>query len=94
MKKKTSLGAWVFIWGGYKEDPIPLEKFIQRPARLNFDGIEVTAFPPHLDLNDKERRIEVKKMLDDNGLKISGVAPPPGRGILDFDKIMMMSGGP
>ena len=77
MKKKTSSGSWAFIWGEYKEDPIPLEKVIQRPARLNFDGIEVTAFPPHLDLNDKERRIEVKKMLDDNGLKISGVAAPP-----------------
>ncbi len=75
-KKKTAIGTWAYIWGGYKEDPIPFDKVLKRLAELKFDGIELGAFPPHLEANTKEGRAKVKKLLEDNGLGVSGVAAP------------------
>ena len=76
MKKKLSIGGWAYIWGGYKEEPIPLVKVLNTLSELKFDGIEMAAFPPHLDPNTKEKRMEVKKMIDDHGLGVSGLAAP------------------
>jgi len=76
MKKKTSIGAWAYIWGGYEEEPIPLTIVVERLAALNFDGIEFAAFAPHLEPNTKEKRKEIKKLFDDHGLEVSGVAAP------------------
>jgi len=76
MAKKTSIGGWAYIWGGYEEAPIPLEEVVKTLKELNFDGIEMAAFPPHLEPNTKEKRQEVKKLLDDNGLQVSGLAAP------------------
>jgi len=76
MSKKTSIGGWAYIWGGYEEAPIPLEEVVKRLSNLGFDGIEMAAFPPHLEPNTKEKRLEIKKMLDDNGLGVSGLAAP------------------
>ena len=36
----------------------------------------MAAFPPHLEPNTKEKRLEVKKMLDKYNLEISGLAAP------------------
>ncbi len=76
MKKKTSIGTWAYIWGGYEDEPIPLPTVIERLAALNFDGLEFGAYSPHLPPDDhtKEDRREIKKMLDDHGLGISGIA--------------------
>ena len=76
MKKKSSIGGWAYIWGGYSEEPIPLEDVVKKLSELGFDGIEMAAFPPHLEPNTREKRIEVKKMLDKYNLKISGLAAP------------------
>ncbi|MBC7333505.1 MAG: sugar phosphate isomerase/epimerase [Actinobacteria bacterium] len=73
---KTSIGAWAYIWGGYKEDPIPLKTVVEKLSGLGFDGVELAAFPPHMEPNTKEKRKEIKKMLDDYGLKVSGLAAP------------------
>lgn len=75
-KKKISVGAWAYIWGGYSDKPIPLPTVVGRLKALKFDGIEFAAFPPHLEPNTKEKRKEIKKMFDDAGLGISGVAAP------------------
>ncbi|HEY9592959.1 MAG TPA: sugar phosphate isomerase/epimerase family protein [Spirochaetia bacterium] len=74
--KKTAVGTWAFIWGGYKEDPIPFRTAIEKMAALKYDGIELGAFPPHLEPNTKEKQKELKKILDDNHLAICGVAAP------------------
>lgn len=76
MAKKTSIGGWAYIWGGYAEVPISLEEVVKKLADLGFDGIEMAAFPPHLEPNTKEKRAEVKKLLDNYDLKISGLAAP------------------
>jgi sugar phosphate isomerase/epimerase len=76
MAKKTSIGGWAYIWGGYSEAPIPLEEVVKKLSELGFDGIEMAAFPPHLEPNTREKRMEVKKLLDRYGLVISGLAAP------------------
>jgi len=76
-KKKISVGAWAYIWGGYSDKPIPLPTVVKRLQELKFDGIEMGAFPPHLapqDFPTQAKRKEVKKLLDDHGLAVSGLA--------------------
>ncbi|MGC8780308.1 MAG: sugar phosphate isomerase/epimerase family protein [Anaerolineae bacterium] len=76
-KKKISVGTWAYIWGGYADKPIPLPTVVKRLAELKFDGIEFGAFDPHYgpaDYTNREKRLEIKKMLDDHGLGISGIA--------------------
>ena len=76
-KKKISIGGWAFIWGGYEDKPIPLVDVAKRLQELKFDGIEMAAFPPHMDpaeYNTRAKRLEIKKLLDDHGLGVSGLA--------------------
>lgn len=76
-KKKISVGTWAYIWGGYEDDPIPFPKVVKDLAEMGFDGIEFGAFPPHYgpeDYDNREKRMEIKKLLDDHGLGLSGLA--------------------
>ena len=75
-KKKTSIGTWAYIWGGYSEDPVPFETVVKRISELGFDGIEFGAFDPHFTENTPEKRKEIKKLLLDYNLGLSGVAAP------------------
>lgn len=75
-RKKTSIGTWAYIWGGYAEAPIPFDVVLDRLKELNFDGIEFGAFPPHLEANDDANRKKIKKALADRGLGVSGIAAP------------------
>lgn len=75
-KKKSSIGAWAYIWGGYAEEPIPHEKVVKTLSELGFDGIEVAAYPPYFESNTKENRLAMKKLYDDYGLARSGLAAP------------------
>ena len=70
----------------FSEDHIEdLKKTIELASKLQvktitrsggFDGIEMAAFPPHLEANTKENREAVKKLLKKNGLGVSGLAAP------------------
>ncbi|MGD9028762.1 MAG: sugar phosphate isomerase/epimerase family protein [Anaerolineae bacterium] len=80
-KKKISVGAWAYIWGGYEDEPIPLPTVAAKLQEMSFDGIEMGAFAPHLsleDAKDQKKRLEVKKLLDDHGLEVSGLAADLG----------------
>jgi len=76
MAKKTSIGGWAYIWGGYSEAPVAFEEVLKKLVELGFDGIEMAAFPPHLESNTREKRAEVKKLLDKYKLSVSGLAAP------------------
>jgi len=76
MSKKTSIGGWAYIWGGYSEEPIDIETVAKELSEQGFDGIEMAAFPPHLEENTKDKRAEVKAVLDKYKLEISGLAAP------------------
>ncbi len=55
-KKKTSIGTWAYIWGGYKEAPIAFDVALDKLKSLGFDGIEFGAFAPHLESNTDPNR--------------------------------------
>ncbi len=75
-KKKTSIGTWAYIWGGYKEAPIAFDVALDKLKSLGFDGIEFGAFAPHLESNTDPNRKKIKKMLAERGLGVSGIAAP------------------
>ncbi|MDP9473727.1 MAG: sugar phosphate isomerase/epimerase [Chloroflexota bacterium] len=60
----------------------PLEETIKRLARIGYDGIEIGAAAPHAypEYLSKERRQELRKVLDDNGIAVSAMLPAPGGG--------------
>ena len=72
---KISLGSWAFSFGPYAGDPVPFEKVVKRLAETGYDGIELCGFPPHVALDDyptTESRRELKQLIADNGLGVSG----------------------
>lgn len=75
-KKKISVGAWAYIWGGYEDEPIPLPEVVDKLQEMGFDGVEMAAFAPHLDPKEYDtpaKRREIKKLLDDHGLEVSAL---------------------
>src|SRR3712207_4113843 len=74
---KISYNTWAyssfFVW----VPAYTLDETIKRIARLGYDGIEIGApaphaSPPHL---GKERRKQVKDLLDEHGLSLSSMLP-------------------
>jgi sugar phosphate isomerase/epimerase len=81
-KKKISVGTWAYIWGGYSDAPIPLEDVVKGLQAMKFDGVELGIFAPHIslaDAKDLNKVREVKKLLDDHGLGVSGIAADFGK---------------
>lgn len=77
MAKKVSVGTWAYIWGGYADKPIALDVVANKLQEYKFDGVELGIFAPHLSLDDAKdlnKVREVKKLLDDHGLGVSGIA--------------------
>ena len=97
-ERRSSVGAWAYIWGGYEDKPIPLNTVVKKLQEMKFDGIELAAFPPHLDptdFNTQAKRKEVKKLLDDHGLAVTGLAanfnavPPATAKPTDYIEVVM-----
>ena len=82
MAKKISVGTWAYIWGGYADEPIALPVVVKKLQEYKFDGVELGIFAPHLSLDDAKdlnKVREVKKLLDDHGLAVSGIAADLGK---------------
>jgi sugar phosphate isomerase/epimerase len=74
---KISMGSWAFAFGPYADDPIPLEDVVARLSEAEYDGIELSGFPPHATLDrypNHKSRAELTRMLADYGLGVSGYA--------------------
>ena len=87
MAKKLSIGSWAYTFGPYEDNPVPFDTVVKTLSEYGFDGIEIGAFPPHIDINDypmKSDRDAVKGLISFYGLEVSGVAadfwshPGPG----------------
>ena len=77
MAVKLSIGSWAYTFGPYEDNPIDLPTVCQKLGELNFDGIELGGFRPHAHPDDyatPEKKAELKKLLSDNGLAVSGIA--------------------
>jgi protein FrlC len=79
---KLAFNTWVYSSFPVWVPAYPLEEVIPRLARIGYDGIEIGAANPHAypDHLTKERRREVKKLLDDNGIALASMLPAPGGG--------------
>jgi sugar phosphate isomerase/epimerase len=80
---KFSLGSWAFSFGPFANDPWSFERVCRYAADAGYDGIEINGFRPHPHPDDyaTEGKIkELKALLGDLGLGISGFAP-------DFTKV-------
>jgi sugar phosphate isomerase/epimerase len=47
MAKRISIGSWAFTIGPYASHPVPFDTVCDRLRELEFDGLELGAFPPH-----------------------------------------------
>jgi sugar phosphate isomerase/epimerase len=74
---KLSFGSWAFLTGPYANQPIPLDRIIQRLSEAEYDGIELSGLPPHASLEEyatPDSRVELVRRLQDHGLAVSGYA--------------------
>lgn len=79
---KLAFNTWVYSSFPVWVPAYPLEEVIKRIARIGYDGIEIGAASPHAypEYLTKERRREIRQVLDDNGLAVSSMLPAPGGG--------------
>lgn len=79
---KISYNTWAyssfFVW----VPAYTLDDTIKRLAKIGYDGIEIGAaaphaYPPHL---SKERRAQVRDLLDEHGIQLSSMLPAPSGG--------------
>jgi fructoselysine 3-epimerase len=77
---KLSFNTWVYSSFPVWVPAYTIEETIKRIARIGYDGIEIGAAAPHAypDHLSKERRKEIKKVLDDNSIAVSSMLPAPG----------------
>ena len=84
MAMKLSYNTW-----GYSSFPswlpaYPLEDTIKRLAKIGYDGIEIGAWSPHAfpETTTAQRRKEIRKVLDGEGIAVSSMLPaPPGNNV-------------
>jgi sugar phosphate isomerase/epimerase len=87
--KRSSVGLWAYIWGGYTVNPVPHEKAVETVAGLGFDGVEVAACEPYFTHNSSRNRRLLRKLYDDNGLERSGLyAPFPSAVVTGFKEYL------
>jgi protein FrlC len=79
---KLSFNTWAYSSFPVWVPAYPLEEAIKRIARIGYDGIEIGAASPHAypKYLSKDRRREIKHVLDANGIALSSMLPAPGGG--------------
>ena len=79
---KLAFNTWVYSGFPVWVPSYPLEEVIKRLARIGYDGIEIGAAAPHAfpDYLSAERRREIRRVLDGEGINVSSMLPAPGGG--------------
>ncbi len=78
MKKRISIGSWAYVFGPYRDKPIPFESVVKRLAELKFDGVEIIGFRPHPHPDDyasNSHRQDLRALISGLRLEASGYAP-------------------
>ena len=77
MPMKLSFNSWPYASFPVWLPAYPIEEVIKRVARIGYDAIEIGAASPHAypPTLTKERRRDIKKMLEDNNLELSSMLP-------------------
>lgn len=77
-RPKFSLGSWAFSFGPFEHNPWSFQAFVKYAADAGYDGVEINGFHPHPhpDTYDTAQKcLELKKLITDHDLGISGYAP-------------------
>jgi len=88
MSIRTSIGSWAYTIGPYADNPVDFDTVCRKLKELNFDGVELGAFPPHPNpgnpngtndnwpgaMPEKAQREELRARLNAYGLGLSGIA--------------------
>jgi len=77
MTKLLSIGTWAYTFGPYESNPVPFDTVVKKLGELEYDGVEIGAFKPHIHPDDYPTdadRQKVKKLVKDCGLRVSGLA--------------------
>lgn len=79
---KLAFNTWVYSSFPIWVPAYPIEEAIKRLARIGYDGIEIGAAAPHAypAYLSKDRRKEIRRVLDDNKIAVSAMLPAPGGG--------------
>lgn len=79
---KLAFNTWVYSGFPVWVPSYPLEEAIKRLSRIGYDGIEIGAAAPHAfpDYLSAERRREIRRVLDGEGIAVSSMLPAPGGG--------------
>lgn len=82
MTMKLSFNTWVYSSFPVWLPSYPLNETIKRIASIGYDGIEIGAAAPHAypDYLNKERRQEIRGVLEENDIELSSMLPAPGGG--------------
>jgi sugar phosphate isomerase/epimerase len=77
MAMKLSFNTWPYASFPVWLPAYPLEEVIKRLSRIGYEGIEIGAASPHAypPTLTKERRKEIKRVLDHYGMKVSSMLP-------------------
>jgi sugar phosphate isomerase/epimerase len=77
MAMKLSFNTWPYASFPVWLPAYPIEETIKRIAKIGYDGIEIGAASPHAypPTLSKQRRKDIKKMLEDNNLELSSMLP-------------------
>lgn len=77
MPMKLSFNSWPYASFPVWLPAYPIEEVIKRVAKIGYDAIEIGAASPHAypPTLTKERRRDIKKMLEDNNLELSSMLP-------------------
>jgi protein FrlC len=80
--KGISFNTWVYSSFPCWLPSYPLDEVIRRLSAMGYDGIEIGCASPHAwpDYLSQERRLEIKRLLQDNHLNVSAMLPAPGGG--------------
>jgi protein FrlC len=76
---KLSFNTWAYSSFPSWLPAYPLEETIKRLARIGYDGIEIGAWSPHAfpETTSPQRRGEIRKVLDGEGIALSSMLPAP-----------------
>ena len=77
MPMKLSFNSWPYASFPVWLPAYPIEEVIKRVAKIGYDAIEIGAASPHAypPTLSKERRRDIKMMLEDNNLELSSMLP-------------------
>jgi protein FrlC len=79
---KLAFNTWAYSSFPVWVPAYPLEVVVPRLAAIGYDGIEIGAASPHAypDYTGPERRREIRRLLESNGIALVSMLPAPGGG--------------